>query len=150
MKQAIHFPKWQELPQIDLYLDQVLAYVNQIMTQNLGQAETSLTAAMINNYVKQGYLPKPIKKKYNSLQLARLIVITSLKPVFAIQDIWTAIESLNWESEDLYNSFVTCMAEEKGEIPPLIQSACQTLKSYYLTRQILAELEKENPHESNR
>ena len=49
-----------------------------------------------------------------------------------------------------YNSFVTCMAEEEGEIPPLIQSACQTLKSYYLTHQILAELEKEDPHESNR
>ena len=42
---------------------------------------------MVNNYVKHGHVAKPIKKKYNAAQVARLIVITSLKTVFEISEI---------------------------------------------------------------
>ena len=104
---------------------------------------------MVNNYVKHGYIPKPIKKKYNSLQVARLLAITSLKPVFSIQDIWTAIEKLELPPEQLYNSFVSAMNEENADIPELILSACHTLKTYYQTRQLLSQLESEVSHESN-
>ena len=145
----VRFPKWEELPQLDLYLDQVLSYVNQIIAQNFNQTDTALTASMVNNYVKHGYIPKPIKKKYSQLQVARLLVITSLKPIFAIQDIWTVIEGLKMESPVLYNSFVKCMAEESGEHPEIIRSACQTLKFYYQTQAMLLSLEKEDAHESN-
>lgn len=78
---TMSYPKWSELPDIDLYLDQVLLYVNQIGEAN-HQNEKGLTASMINNYVKHGHLEKPIKKKYSRKQVARLIVITSLKNVF--------------------------------------------------------------------
>ncbi|SDQ17910.1 protein of unknown function [Streptococcus equinus] len=80
------YPKWSELPQIDLYLDQVLLYVNQVGQANQQDAK-GLTASMINNYVKHGHLEKPIKKKYSRKQVARLIVITALKNVFSIQEI---------------------------------------------------------------
>ena len=49
--------------------------------------EKGLTASMVNNYVKHGYLPKPDKKKYQRKQIARLIAITTLKSVFSIQEI---------------------------------------------------------------
>lgn len=78
---ATTYPKWSELPQIDLYLDQVLLYVNQVGQANQQDAK-GLTASMINNYVKHGHLEKPIKKKYSRKQVARLIVITALKMFF--------------------------------------------------------------------
>ena len=78
------YPKWAELPEIDLYLDQVLLYVNQVTSSAISQNDKGLTASMINNYVKHGHLEKPIKKKYGRHQVARLIAITSLKNVFSI------------------------------------------------------------------
>ena len=81
------YPKWSELPNLDLYLDQVLLYVNQLDSSSIVDDDKGLTSAMINNYVKNGHLDKPIKKKYNRKQLARLIVITCLKNVFSIQEI---------------------------------------------------------------
>ena len=76
------YPKWSELPEIDLYLDQVLEYVNKLHSPVMLKNDKGLTSAMINNYVKNHYVDKPIKKKYSRRQLARLIVITYLKNVF--------------------------------------------------------------------
>ena len=56
------YPKWSELPNLDLYLDQVLLYVNQLDSSCIIDDDKRLTSAMINNYVKNGHLEKPIKK----------------------------------------------------------------------------------------
>lgn len=56
------YPQWKELPELDLYLDQVLLYVNQIASFSPSQNDKGLTAAMINNYVKHGHIDKPVKK----------------------------------------------------------------------------------------
>ena len=86
------YPLWEELPEIELYLDQVLLYVNQVTQSTLGPNDKGLTASMVNNYVKHGHVAKPIKKKYNAAQVARLIVITSLKTVFEISEIAKTLE----------------------------------------------------------
>ena len=62
------YPKWSELPNIDLYLDQVLLYVNRLDSSSIVDDDKGLTSAMINNYVKNGHLDKPVKKKYNRKQ----------------------------------------------------------------------------------
>ena len=100
---------------------------------------------MINNYVKHGYLEKPLKKKYNRQQVARLIAITSLKTVFSIQDIAATLDMLNAEtqSEELYNNFVDYMNGRKLEVTPIIASACQTLKLYQQTLAFIQVPEKE-------
>ncbi|EFV97609.1 hypothetical protein HMPREF9171_0907 [Streptococcus agalactiae ATCC 13813] len=56
------YPKWEELPELDLYLDQVLLYVNQLINPKTITNDKLLTASMINNYVKHNYISKPIKK----------------------------------------------------------------------------------------
>ena len=125
------YPKWSELPNIDLYLDQVLLYVNQLDSSSIVDDDKGLTAAMINNYVKNGHLDKPIKKKYNRRQLARLIVITCLKNVFSIQEISKTINSLTVEesSETMYNNFVMCMNGEMREgLSEVIVAACDNCK----------------------
>ena len=137
------YPKWSELPTIDLYLDQVLLYVNQLDSSSIVDDDKGLTAAMINNYVKNGHLDKPIKKKYSRRQLARLIVITCLKNVFAIQEISKTISSLtkDGDSEAMYDNFVMCMNEEKREgLPEVIVSACDTVRLYKKTHDVVEKL----------
>ena len=137
------YPKWSELPTIDLYLDQVLLYVNQLDSSSIVDDDKGLTAAMINNYVKNGHLDKPIKKKYSRRQLARVIVITCLKNVFAIQEISKTISSLtkDGDSEAMYDNFVMCMNEEKREgLPEVIVSACDTVRLYKKTHDLVEKL----------
>ncbi len=138
------YPKWADLPQLDLYLDQVLLYVNQVNQPLATPGDKGLTASMINNYVKHGLLEKPVKKKYSRKQLARLIAITTFKPVFSIQEISQILERLtaNNQSQACYDAFVSCMNEEQGqEIPELITSACQTLKLYHYTHKLAQNLQ---------
>ena len=139
------FPRWDELPVLDLYLDQVLLYVNKVCMPAFTASDKGLTASMINNYVKHGYLEKPSKKKYNRQQVARLIAITSLKTVFSIQDIAATLDMLNaqTQSEELYNDFVDYMNGQKLEVTPIIASACQTLKLYQQTLAFIQIPEKE-------
>ena len=137
------YPKWSELPTIDLYLDQVLLYVNQLDSSSIVDDDKGLTAAMINNYVKNGHLDKPIKKKYSRRQLARLIVITCLKNVFDIQEISKTISNLtkDGDSEAMYDNFVMCMNEEKREgLPEVIVSACDTVRLYKKTHDLVEKL----------
>ncbi|HFI0480854.1 TPA: DUF1836 domain-containing protein [Streptococcus suis] len=143
MKQTI--PYWHELPDLDLYLDQVLLYVNQTTNSSELLEQKSLTASMINNYVKHKQLEKPVKKKYQKQQVARLIALTILKNVFSIQEISQTLQLLlqSSNSETLYNHFVDCMRnEESDETPEIIRSACQSVKLYYKTRQLTMELER--------
>lgn len=135
-------PLWQQLPDLDLYLDQILILIN-----DLTQDEKSLTASMINNYVKHHHLDKPIKKKYQRQQVARLIAITYLKNVFSIQEISQTLSYLleQYSSEMLYNDFVCCLNDDNYQSQSLIvQSACQTLKYYFKTQALIqTEIYKE-------
>ncbi|HEM3537911.1 TPA: DUF1836 domain-containing protein [Streptococcus suis] len=143
MKQTI--PYWHELPDLDLYLDQVLLYVNQTTTSSELLEQKSLTASMINNYVKHKQIEKTVKKKYQKQQVARLIALTILKNVFSIQEISQTLNLLlhSNNSETLYNHFVDCMRnEESDETPEIIRYACQSVKLYYKTRQLTMELER--------
>ena len=135
MNFSFSYPKWEEIPNIDLYLDQVLLYVNQVCEPISSESDKGLTASMVNNYVKHGYLTKPDKKKYQRQQIARLIAITTLKSVFSIQEIAQTLNTLQTEtnSEQLYNAFVNYMNEGIDPENPIVQASCQTIKLYHQT-----------------
>lgn len=145
-------PKWEQLPDLDLYLDQLLLYTNK--TTNFGSPaiQKEVTASMINNYVKHGYLAKPIKKKYEKQKVARLIAVTILKNAFPIQAIAQVLSQLQEKSNSqvLYDTFVDYWNEEKTQdTPEIIINACQTIKYYFQTLQ-LVEITQEVPkNESN-
>ena len=93
-----HLPRWNELPNIDLYLDQVVNLINStlspyIFLNNDEKKENIqvLTKTMINNYVKNNLIEAPEKKLYSKIQLAKLFVICILKQVYSMQDISTLI-----------------------------------------------------------
>ena len=147
MNTTFSYPKWEEIPSINLYLDQVLLYVNQICPPVSPDKEKGLTASMVNNYVKHGYLTKPEKKKYQRHQIARLIAITTLKSVFSIPEIAQTLNTLQTEtnSEQLYNAFVDYMNEGIDPENPIIQTSCQTVKLYYQTLDLILTKEEGNP-----
>ena len=150
MNTTFSYPKWEEIPNINLYLDQVLLYVNQICPPASPDKEKGLTASMVNNYVKHGYLTKPEKKKYQRKQIARLIAITTLKSVFSIQEIAQTLNTLHTDanSEELYNAFVDYMNEDIDPANPTIQASCQTVKLYHQTLALVyTENKEEEPNE---
>ena len=104
----IHIPRWNELPEIDLYLDQVVNYLEKYLSQySTNKEDKIITKTMINNYVKQGIMPAPEKKKYSRSHIAYLMVICILKQVYSISDIGKLI-SLTiqyFELSKAYNRF---------------------------------------------
>ena len=87
MFKDFHCPRWEELPAIPLYMDQVLLVLNETLQPLSCTKEALVTSAMINNYVKQKLIAPPIKKKYGREQLSRLIMICLLKRVLSISEI---------------------------------------------------------------
>ncbi len=106
--QQYHLPRWEELPDIELYMDQVITLIERYLSPLVGQMGGKvITPAMINNYVKLAIMPKPNKKRYARVHLAYLIVITILKQVLLIPDIKQGIflqANINGIS-DAYNLF---------------------------------------------
>lgn len=77
---AARLPRWDELPDIELYMDQVIALMTKYM-QGFAEGDKLLTPSMVNNYVKMGIMPAPVKKKYSRSHLAHLIIICVMKQV---------------------------------------------------------------------
>ena len=113
-----HIPRWEELPNIDLYMDQVVSFIEESLISLFPSKDDNedkvVTKTMINNYVKHGILTPPINKKYNRTHLARLIVICILKQVYSINDINSLI-ALALETSGIeisYNKF--CILVERA------------------------------------
>ena len=145
MNSNFSYPKWEDIPNIDLYLDQVLLYVNQVCAPISPDKDKGLTASMVNNYVKHGYLTKPDKKIYQRRQIARLIAITTLKSVFSIQEIAQTLNTLQTQasSDQLYDAFVDYMNHGIDPENPIIQTSCQTVKLYHQTLDLILIKEEE-------
>ena len=59
-------PRYKEIPNVGLYLEQTVKYINEC----LAPIEISITPSMLSNYVKKGYIDRPIKKQYYADQIA--------------------------------------------------------------------------------
>ena len=71
-------PRYADLPQMGLYLDQTVQYVNSYFRTFCG---VELTSSMVSNYVKKGILSHPVRKKYARDQIASLMYIAVSKTV---------------------------------------------------------------------
>jgi len=91
----ISYIKPNELPNIDLYMDQVTTFMDQHLEQTKRYSEDKLlTKTMINNYTKNDLLPSPIKKKYSKDHMVTLIFIYYLKNFLSITDIQSLVHPL--------------------------------------------------------
>lgn len=134
-----HIPRWNELPDFDLYMDQILNFLEK-HTEIFGTSETEkiITNSMVNNYVKLGIIKAPIKKKYNRSHIANLLMITILKRVLSMNEIKEVIIQYNSKmgEEDSYNYFceeleksLLVELEELKHPTPVIKLATKSLSS---------------------
>ncbi|MEI5992803.1 DUF1836 domain-containing protein [Candidatus Enterococcus mansonii] len=124
----VHLPRWHELPELELYMDQVITLVERYLSPIISKEKhTLLTSSMVNNYVKLGLIPAPKKKRYNQKHLAFLIAITLLKQVLTIPEIKQGIlfqgaavgirEAYNLFCEEQEASLAVVVAQALGQDP---------------------------------
>ena len=81
---GFRLPRYHEIPDVGLYLEQTTKYVNQCI-RPLGFED--MTSSMIRNYVKQGLITNPIHKQYSANQIAHLVALALLKQVTPLEHI---------------------------------------------------------------
>lgn len=147
-----HIPRWNELPDFELYMDQILGFLEK-HTGIFGttDGEKLITNSMINNYVKLGLIKSPIKKKYNRNHVASLIMITILKKVLSMNEIKEAIfhcsnkmgeeAAYNLFCEELELSLVESLKELSEEVPAF-KVATKALSSKVMAEKIIEENSK--------
>lgn len=165
-------PRWEELPDFDIYMDQVINLIERYLNILDDGKQQIITSAMVNNYVKLKLIPKPIKKKYNKEHIAYLIAITLLKQILTIAEVKDGISyqakisgthvAYNLYCEEQEKAFHQCaiqiMKNEKLKMQEniaydemVVKMAAQALaqklvaqKIVYIQRDIIRE---ENEHE---
>ena len=85
----------EDIPNIDLYMDQVTTFMDTQLSSTKRYADDKiLTKTMINNYAKNNLLPPPVKKKYSKDHLLLLIFIYYFKSILSIKDIETLLKPM--------------------------------------------------------
>ena len=85
-----------DIPNIDLYMDQVLTFLDQELgTVREATEDKAMTKTMINNYTKNQILPSPEKKKYSRDHMLNLIFIYYLKNFLSMKDIKKILDPIN-------------------------------------------------------
>ena len=86
---SFRLPRYNEIPNVGLYLEQTTKYINGYL-KPLGCLE--ITSSMVSNYVKKGLIPKPIKKQYYAEHISYLFFIVIAKNLVAIENIGLLID----------------------------------------------------------
>ncbi len=115
-----------EIPNIDLYLDQIITLASDRLSQN-SRGEKMLTKTMINNYSKDGLI-KPVKgKKYSREHIVQMLLVYSLKQTLSIGEIKQVFDGVyateNFTGEDLiacYDRFLGFKASERKAAPEIV------------------------------
>lgn len=139
-KEAFHLPRYHEIPNVGLYLEQTTRYIAECFEPLL---DGVITSSMISNYVKRGLVSNPVKKQYSREQIAYLIYITTVKTVLSMEDIrlMLRIQKETYETQAAYDYFCTLLEEmlssiESGEQVTL--SAGETEEKLMLHNTVVA------------
>lgn len=129
-------PKFAELPRVELYMDQVLLILEEALlpllppneTGRPGKAERPLTASMINNYVKQGLIEPPQKKRYTRQQVAALLLISLLKNLLPIADVKLLLQAAAQQGlADFFDSFCASLQALLNDFSTATAADCNDL-----------------------
>lgn len=105
---SFELPSYDRLPNVALYMEQVISYVNDILSPLSFNEKQMLTSFMVNNYVKAKIIREPDKKKYSVDHLGYLLAISILKNVLSMNDIAILIDmdsGISDEKSTLYRFF---------------------------------------------
>ena len=152
--------EWGQIPDIDLYKDQLTEYLKR---QHIGFAlgmEEPLTSAMINNYIKSGVLPRAKGKRYDRDHIAYLTAVALLKQVLSVQETGSLLDTVMSGSEvkDFYGRYAGALdsallkaadelsgADTDDKLRDLaLDLAVESYADKLLAREILLMLEKDS------
>ncbi len=150
---------WENLPRIDLYMDQLLIIMHEEL-QGLWVelSEGKISASMVNNYVKVKLVPAPVKKRYERKHICALLIVFVLKPILSMQDLNLLIPALLKEFSEDWSKLHAAFGEHlerilnEEEIPDTHHGPYETVLIHALSAfserlrvaKLLHELEKED------
>ncbi|HWP67823.1 MAG TPA: DUF1836 domain-containing protein [Rectinemataceae bacterium] len=109
---------WEHLPDIGLYMDQVITYLERQLDIFRKPGEDQLiTPSMINNYAKAKIIPRTEGKKYGQEHIALLLSVFTLKRVLSVQDMGALFDGLGGaeETREFYEHFRQSMEYSANE-----------------------------------
>lgn len=122
----IDYIKPEDIPNIDLYMDQVTTFMeDQLASTKRHEDDKILTKTMINNYAKNDLLPPPVKKKYSKEHVLLLIFIYYYKGIIPMNEIQTLLKPLtdryfqNGQVFDLESVYKEVVVLEKEQLEDL-------------------------------
>ena len=122
---SINYVQPGEVPNIELYMDQVTKFMDEYLESSKRFSDDKLlTKTMINNYTKNDLLPSPEKKKYTKDHMYMLLFIYYLKNILSISDTKAILKPLtenffnkkDIDFEDIYKGIFDLEKDQAGII----------------------------------
>ena len=161
-----HFPRWQELPELDLYMDQIISIIDRYLSifSPEDPEDKLMTPTMINNYVKQRMVSAPVSKKYDRPKVAFFLILALLKRVMSISELaelkrivleaYPAEEAYNLSCSELESAVHYVFGQETSAISPVPQgernkehSAVRAAAVAFANKFYLQQLLRQSPEE---
>ena len=146
----MEYIKSSKIPDIDLYMDQVLTFMNgNLDNVKRHESDKVMTKTMINNYAKNHLLPAPEKKKYTKEHIMVLMFIYYFKNILSIGDIQSILNPLtdryfaNGKELNLEKVYEEVFSLEKGQIDQLKETLT---KDYQRAGETFTEEDEEDKH----
>lgn len=124
-----------EIPDIDLYMDQVTSFMdNKLSSFKRNDDDLILSKTMINNYAKDKVIPPPNKKKYSKKHMMILIWVYHLKQTLSINDIGKLMNFIGKEEDninytEMYNNFLAIQKKSSNNLKENFDGMLQSIES---------------------
>lgn len=135
--EAFSLPEWEQLPDIELYMDQVMSFLEKRLEPLMVEDHKLVTSFMINNYVKGGVIQAPNQKRYSREQIASLFMICFVKQVISLKDIALILrfdESENQSKLALYQYFKEIYNFTMGKMKEAMEEKIHRIQTEYQTQ----------------
>lgn len=133
---AFHPVSWDLIPDLGLYMDQVITYIERQCKELFSGGARIFTPSMVNNYVKTGLVDRPVAKKYGRDQLAQLLMICVLKQSISTENMKILVRPPeNTAMQAHYEGFCqteTAVFATLGDILPQPMMTCAVQGAAYL------------------
>ena len=138
----------EDIPNIDLYMDQVLTFLAQELgTVREVNEDKAITKTMINNYTKNQLMPPPEKKKYSRDHMLNLIFIYYFKNFLGLKDIKSILDPINEkyygdsEGLDFFDIYCNMIGLERKVTKEVTKDI---IKKYNMSREAFGDQDEES------
>lgn len=139
--ESFHYPRYAELPDELVFLDDIVALVNEVHKGLPPAAKNNkerFTSSMASNYIKQGLTPPAIGKKYSKEHICLILLASTLKLAYSAGDV-VAITRAIFSGDDFASTqdMVACAFEKSAErmVRPTL-----SIPSHASKREVMVEL----------